>query len=207
MCGTRLTGLSIVAGFAIGLLTWLADQQENAVTWLGSLTAPWVLLAFLLGTLAGRVRAGIAISMIAMSIGVVVYYAAMRFFASGVNLSYFLSTTVIWLLLAPFAGAVFGAAGALWRDVQRQRVVRGLAVGLPGGVIAGESAFFMATASTLTSSETAVLLLFTGIGVGLPAFLPARGARLAGFGFVMLFAFAGATVVPIIRLLVRVFGS
>jgi hypothetical protein len=207
MNGMRLGGLGIFAGFAIGVLTWLADQQEGAVSWLGSLTAPWVLLAFLLGTLAGRFRTGIVVSVIAMLIGVAAYYICMRVFAGGVNLDYFLSTTVLWLILAPLAGVVFGAAGNVWRDRRRRPASRGFAVGLPGGVIAGESAFFMATAVTLTGAETILLLLFTGVGVGLPSFLPERRARLTGFGFVILFALIGVAIIPMIRLLVRLLGS
>jgi hypothetical protein len=145
-------------------------------------------------------------AMIANITGVTVYYAWMRLFEGGVNPSYFLSLTAIWLLLAPVVGLVFGLAGWLWRNRRIHWLIRTLAVAVPAGLIAGESAFMAFTARTLTSGELTLLSVMITGGVMMPlVLLREMRERLAGVGLIGVFLLFGLATVPLLRWLIRGF--
>lgn len=203
MNGWRLVTLVLILGIALGALTRLADNQENALTWLGSLTAPWILAAFVIGALAPRIRHGIVAGASALTLAVVTYYAWMRLFEGGVNLDYFLSITTFWLLLAPPAGAMFGLAGSLWRGNRSRWGLAALAVGVPAGLIAGESAFMAVTASSPSIGEILILAGFAVTGLALPGtLLRERRNRAVAYAVAGGMLLIGLATVSIIRMLV-----
>lgn len=206
MRAVRILGLiALIAGIALGAGTRLAANQENALAWLGSLTASWVLTAFALGAIAGNWRRAVVAATGSLLLGVGVYYAVMRVFEGGVNLSYFLSLTTFWLLLAPVAGFVFGLCGWAWRANPGHWLCGPLAVGLPAGVVAGESAFMLWRAGHASAGETALLVVMMLLGLGLPGML-LRVSRdlVAGYAAILICLLPGVVAVPLIRFQVTV---
>lgn len=193
---------------ALGIVTWLADNQENALTWFGSLTAPWVLVSFALGAIADERRKALFTGAGALLTGVVIYYLGMRIVEDGVNLSYFLSITAFWLLLAPAAGGSFGLMAWEWRNRSYHWLVRVASVAVPGGVIAGESAFMALTAASLSSGELTLLSGLITLGLIMPlGLLRARRERLVGLGMTLGFLALGMAMVPLIRWIIAGFET
>jgi hypothetical protein len=199
----KLTVVIFVVGVALGLLTRVADNQENALSWLGSLAAPWVLTAFAVGALSRRLVHGVAVGAITLTLAVGVYYAYMRVFEGGVTLSYFLSITMLWLLLAPIAGGAFGLCGALWGEGRSHWLIRPVAVATVAGLVAGESAFMLSSAREISTGDGVMLGGLILLGLTLPwLLLRTKRELIAGYvvsGFCLLL---GVATVPLIRNLV-----
>lgn len=128
---------------------------------LANLGAPWVVAAFIAGAIVsrsgasrtdGRVRphvgagfAGALAGIVCLVAATVVYYGPARtgsfdFHGAAVR-------TVFWTMVSVAAGAVFGAAGALWRVSSSDTVRATSLVGL-GTVIAGEAGYLIAVGAT-----------------------------------------------------------
>jgi hypothetical protein len=168
------------------------------------LAAPWELAAFGLGAIASDWRRAVLSAMLANVTGIAIYYAWMQVFEGGVNLSYLLSLTAFWLLLAPVAGLGFGLAGWLWRNRRIHWLVRTLAVALPAGLIAGESTFMALTARTLTSGELTLLSAMITGGIMMPlVLLREMRERLAGVGLTGVFLLSGLATVPLLRWVIQ----
>jgi hypothetical protein len=203
MSTRSLISISALAGLAIGVLTWVADNQYNAVNHLGSTTALWVFLAFGIGNLSRNLPSGAVASAETLTIGVIAYYACMRLFAGGANPSYLLNVASLWFVLAPFAGAIFGIAGSVAGRQRFSHTIRGISIGMPSGVIIGESAFFLWTMYAPTSGEILIRLGIAVLGAALPVLFSVGKVRLIAYGFVVAFGIAGFAMFPLIRV---VFG-
>lgn len=199
-----VTGL---VGILLGVGSRFADMQENALTWFGSLAAPWIVASFLLGSMAGTRSRGAGLATSAMLIGVACYYALMRIIEGGANPGYLSSISAIWLMLGPVAGAVFGLAGAAWRRTDEHWLAPVLAIALTSGAIVGESVFMAATTRELSTGGYAILGGFAGAGAVLPGLLlPDARVRLAGYGAMAIIAVAGLAAVPVVRALFALSG-
>jgi hypothetical protein len=204
MTWQRLILVTAGAGMALGIGTKLADNQENALSWLGSLAAPWLLVSFALGSVSNNRFQAVASATGAMLAGVVIYYGWMRAFEGGANLAYVTSHTILWLLLAPIAGVVFGLAGWIWRRSGSHWMLSLLAVAFPGGVVAGESGFMALTAYTLTSAEITLLSLWVTTGLLMPfVLLKGRALKLAGMAMTAGFVLIGLAMIPTMRSLMQ----
>jgi hypothetical protein len=193
--------LLVIAGIALGIGTTLADNQENALSWLGSLTAPWIIVSFGLGSISSSWIRSVLSATGAMLTGVVAYYSWMWIFEGGVNLSYFLSVTIFWIVAAPVAGVVFGLCGWLWKHSDRGHWIMGSAVvALVGGTIAGESAFMAFSSAALSNSEITILCSWITVGLMMPlVLLPQRRDRLTGLALTLCCLMIGLAIVPMIR--------
>ncbi|TVR72235.1 MAG: hypothetical protein EA415_10115 [Sphaerobacteraceae bacterium] len=188
----------IIVGIALGIGTKLADNQENALTWLGSLTAPWIIVSFGFGAVSVNwIRSALSAAG-AMLTGILAYYSWMWLFEGGVNLSYFLSVTVLWVAAAPVVGIVFGLCGWMWRHGDRHWLMGSVAVALAGGIIAGESAFMAFSSATLSSAEVTILCIWITVGLMMPlVLLSQRRDRLAGLGLTLCWLMIGLATVPL----------
>jgi hypothetical protein len=193
---------AVTVGVVLGSATRIADSQENVLTWLGSLLAPWILAAFVVGSRSAMWHRAIAMSTATMVIGVIIYYAWWWIFDNGTGLGPFL---LFWMVFAPVAGLVFGLAGWMWRAPVSHRLLPVTGVALSGGLIAGESVFFAFTAASLSAAELTLFSASITLGLMKPlVLLHGIRDRLTGFLMTACFLAAGITSVPIIRWLVEV---
>jgi hypothetical protein len=159
------------------------------------------------GATAKTLGRAVVLAAISMLLGVSVYYALMRVFEAGVNLSYFMSITIIWVLAAPIAGMLFGMAGSLWRN----RGVGGLnqwagpaAVGATAGMVAGESVFLLQMSSEISPGSAFILGGFLLFGMVLPVVLLSLTRELmVGYAATVLFLLLGMASIPVVRSIVE----
>ena len=139
VAAVSVVALAIMGGVLLGLFSAVADRASapGVVRWLGNVPGPWVLLAFVIGAVAGTRLGGAVAAVIGLACGVVSYYGYL--YATGARpwLDTVEHAMAVWTLVAVAAGAGFGWAGGSWRRGWRwERVV---AVALLCGVLAGEA--------------------------------------------------------------------
>lgn len=136
--------LAVSGGVLLGLFSVVADRPgvPGVVRWLGNVPGPWVVLAFLIGAVAGTRLGGACAAVIGLAAGVVSYYVYLYTTGARPWLDTVEHAMLVWTLVAVAAGAAFGWAGGSWRRGRRwERVV---AVSLVCGVLAGEALLLMA---------------------------------------------------------------
>jgi len=145
----RHRGLTAVAltAVACGILLGVVDlllQRSLPYPWanLANSSAVWALGAFGLGWWL-RVdwwRSALA-GVVLLVVAVEAYYLAAVVLMNDDAQILWSLTAMIWLLLGVLAGALFGAAGGLSRDVRPW--LRVVAVAMPGGVLLAEAAMLV----------------------------------------------------------------
>jgi hypothetical protein len=154
-----------------------------------ALGAPWLAVAWLVGAMSGSRPRGAAGGAAALVLGTGGWYLlTVVAAASGwAAVSYAGPLVVAWGAVALCSGAVFGFAGAAWRDGDRG--VRAAAVALLAGALAGEALLLMRE----WSGRAAGVVLAGELAAGLALVLLAR--RRAPLGLTLaLFAIATLTV-------------
>ena len=99
-----------VLGAVVGVATRLVHHSPD-VAFIHKLGAPWLAAAFAAGALARCPGRGASHGAVALVVAVLVYYGIPE--VSGVDANSRVSIGWIWIAVP--AGAVFGAAGAVWR--------------------------------------------------------------------------------------------
>jgi hypothetical protein len=130
---------ALAGGILLGLFSALGDSAKAplVIRWLANIPGPWVLLAFLIGILAGTRVGGAIAAVLGLAAGVASYYAYLYLTGERPWLDTVEQAIVVWTLVAVAAGFVFGAAGGSWRrGAAWERI---LSVALLCGVLAGES--------------------------------------------------------------------
>jgi hypothetical protein len=156
--------LAAVFGLALGALTdwgqsqlpWYADSLTNSA---GS----WVLVAFLAGLAASRIRRSIVYGSVCMVSLVIGYY----FSAAERGIPVAASIVIFWTMAAVVFGPIVGLAAGWVRHGEPIRM--GAGAGVLAGVLAGESVYALRylSGSTSTAYWTIQLLLALTLGVGL----------------------------------------
>lgn len=140
---TGVVVLAVAGGILLGLFSTVADRPNvpGVVRWLGNVPGPWVLLAFVIGAVAGTRLGGAFAAVVGLASGVVSYYVYLYTTGARPWLDTVEHAMVVWTLVAVAAGILFGWAGGSWRRGRRwERVV---AVALLCGVLAGEALLLM----------------------------------------------------------------
>jgi hypothetical protein len=189
--------LIVAAGLATGVLTQIGQgalpddwsQLANAIT-------PWLLVAFLLGSVMPDTRWAIAAGVGALLLALIGYYGMvqLRYGYGGGTGSW-----IFWGLGAVVGGPVFGVAGHWWRGPVHRR--RAIAIGLLGAVAIAEGAY-----NLLVVDHATVGVAFVVAGLLVPlVFGRSRDDRLGGYvallpcialgavGYVVFTWFASAT--------------
>ena len=143
----RLVGLALGGAVALGVAGRVAVQlgadlpHGVALSALGrsfiALGAPWLAVAWTLGFFSGSRSAGAWAGGVALSLGTVSWYLLTVLTGGAAAAPYAVPLAFAWGLVALPAGALFGYAGAAWRDgnvVERAFAVAGLT-----GAFAGEA--------------------------------------------------------------------
>lgn len=191
--------LAIVTGVALGVLS--RAQWD----WLGNVSWPWLLLAFLAGSVAEAAWLGSLVGLLALLTAVASYYVWMFFVDYQMPLAHFLTYgipdfVVKWTVVAVICGPIFGAAGAIWRRGGRLRIAAvALLMGALAGSSIGELLLNWANHSMLTFGLICAVLL--------PWLLLRPRDRASAFvlagGFAMLGVFAFALLVVSLRTFAR----
>jgi uncharacterized protein DUF6518 len=177
--------LAVVVGIALGVFSILADGiiPGRLVTLLGNIAAPWAIAAFAVGYRAPSVKQGALAGAIALSVGVVTYYAgaAIR--------DYGTATDVVWTVVALVAGPILGACGAAISNRRERPPV--IAVALPAAMLVAEGFFLLIDrrawrwnldAETYRLIDLGVALALIVGGLVLPwVFLKDRPSRATGY--------------------------
>jgi Family of unknown function (DUF6518) len=176
-----------VFGLALGALT---DWSQSRLPWyagsLANSAGSWVLVAFLAGLAASRIRRSIVyggVSMVGLVIG---YYIT----AASRGIPVAPAVVIFWTMAAVVFGPLVGLAAGWVRHGEPIRM--GAGAGILAGILAGESVYALRylSASTSTAYWTIQLLLGVTLGVALAC----RGSRRVSSLFVSALAcvlFAG----------------
>ncbi|ROO87297.1 hypothetical protein EDD29_4894 [Actinocorallia herbida] len=170
-----LCALALVVGLAGGALTSFG-QSVLTGGWhaLVNSAAPWVMVAFLVGSCArGRWRGAVVAGLLSQAGLVAGYYVTseLRGYAAGTT------SVLIWIAAGTIAGPVYAAAGSLLADGRRR--IRATAAGVTGSVWIMEGLNFLSLASDANSNSgpgRTAAWCYLLIGVLLPVAL-ARSAR------------------------------
>jgi hypothetical protein len=104
---------ALLAGGALGALSWRGDRFPAEVSIVFNTGWPWLLVAWLIGAWSNHLPRGAANGALALVAGVLAYYAI--HVVLGIAAPTVLRLGGAWLLIAAGAGATFGVAGALGR--------------------------------------------------------------------------------------------
>lgn len=165
-------GVAARAAAGAGLIAFagpIAEPAGRLGRWAIALGAPWLAVAWGLGALARRIDAGAAAGALALAGGTAAWYAFSVWSGGRAALGYAVPVCIAWAAAALLAGAVFGAAGAMWRagagDAARALGASVLAAALIGEAILletiwdGRAARVVLTAELLAGLAAPVLLL------------------------------------------------
>jgi hypothetical protein len=195
----RLALLALCAALALGLAGRVAVHagghlpHGDALSALGraavALGGPWLAAAWSIGVLAGSRKRGALGGGAALALGTAAWYLLTVATGGRAAVAYAVPVAAAWAAVALGAGALFGLAGAAWRDGGRR--VRAAAIAALAGALAGEALLLAGQ----WSGRAAALVLTTELGVGLGLLAAARrraplALTLAVFAIAAL-AFAG----------------
>jgi hypothetical protein len=195
----RVALLALAAALALGVLGRIAVHagghlpHGDAFAALGraavALGGPWLAVAWTIGALAGSRARGALGGAAALALGTAAWYLLTVAAGGRAAVAYAVPVAAAWAGVALGAGALFGLAGAAWRDGGRRE--RAAAIAALAGALAGE-ALLLAGQWTGRAADL-VLGLELAVGLGLLAAAHRRaplGLTLIVFAVAAL-AFAG----------------
>lgn len=206
----RVHGTAVAIGLALGVFSVLADGvlRWRALTTLGNIISPWVVVAFVAGRVARSPRAGGWAGLQALAVGVVSYYflQGLRFTSGDAPYSLLHATHLVWLVAAVVVGPAVGAAGGASARLRPPM----LAVVGPAAILTAEAMYLVMdrqpwrwnlSKEPHRLADIGVFLALLGLALSLPALLTEdRGRRRRAYGALAICATAGAIG---IRLLYR----
>ncbi len=194
----RRIGLIAVVGLATGVVSQFAqDLLPDGWSQIGNAISPWLLVAFLLGSVMPDRRWAAGAGVAALLLAVVGFFATttIRFGIGGGT-----GALVFWTLGSLVGGSVFGLAGQLWRTSEDTRI-RAAAVGLVAAVFVAEGVYLRGILSDpavgtgfIVAGAIVPLVLGRGLrerGLAYLAALP--WLVLGALGYVVFLAIYGAT--------------
>jgi hypothetical protein len=201
-------GTSILAGAALGVAAWVADQLGYPLEVLlpANAIGAWLAVAFALGASARTVPTGALRGVIGLLSAVAAYYVLIAVFGQGFRAIGASHAATIWGAVALAAGPVMGSAGAVWRH--RTGWPRALGVALLAAALFAEGvAFGMPRLIHLEQlGNDPGALLFGAemlLGLALPALLLRRGERIHGYLAMAALAIVAVLAIGPVTALVR----
>jgi hypothetical protein len=169
----------------------VAEPVSKLGPWIIALGAPWLAVAWILGALARRVVLGGLAGALALVGGTGAWYAFTLWQLGRGALGYTVPVGLAWGIAALGAGAVFGAAGAIWRSGSTD-LARAVGVSILAGCLIGEAMLLLTQWDG--RAARAVLAAELLAGLALPLLLLARRPRalLLAIGFTFVLALVAA---------------
>jgi uncharacterized protein DUF6518 len=171
----RTVLLTLVAAVGLGVAGRVAVRagghlpHGEALAALGraaiALGAPWLAVAWSIGALAGSRARGAFGGAATLALGTAAWYSLTVAAGGRAAVAYAVPVAAGWVAVALAAGAIFGLAGAAWRDGGRRE--RAAAIAALAGALAGE-ALLLAGQWTGRAADV-VLGLELAVGLGLLA--------------------------------------
>jgi hypothetical protein len=171
----RVAILALVAAVGLGMAGRIAIHagghlpHGDAFAALGRATValggPWLAVAWTIGALAGSRARGALGGAAALALGTAAWYLLTVAAGGRAAVAYAVPVATAWAAVALGAGALFGFAGAAWRDGDRRE--RAAAIAALAGALAGE-ALLLAGQWTGRAADL-VLGLELAVGLGLLA--------------------------------------
>jgi DHA1 family inner membrane transport protein len=169
----------------------VAEPVSKLGPWIIALGAPWLAVAWILGAISRRVVLGAMAGALALVGGTGAWYAFTLWQVGRAALDYTVPVAFAWGIAALGAGAVFGAAGAIWRSGGTD-LTRALGVSILAGCLIGEAILLLAQWDGRAARAVLAAELFAGLA--LPVLLLARRPRalLLAIAFTFVLALAAA---------------
>jgi hypothetical protein len=174
----RLALLALAAALALGIAGRVAIHagghlpHGDALAALGraavALGGPWLAAAFTIGALAGSRRRGALGGAAALALGTAAWYLLTVAAGGRAAVAYAAPVAAAWAAVALGAGALFGLAGAVWRDGGRR--ARAAAIAALSGALAGEALLLAGQ----WAGRAAALVLAVELAAGLGLLAAAR---------------------------------
>jgi hypothetical protein len=174
----RLAFLALGAALGLGLAGRIAVHagghlpHGDALSALGRATValggPWLAVAWSIGALAGSRARGALGGGATLALGTAAWYLLTVAAGGRAAVAYAVPVAAAWAGVALGAGALFGLAGAAWREGGRR--VRAAAIAALAGALAGEALLLAGQ----WSGRAAAVVLATELGVGLGLLAAAR---------------------------------
>jgi Family of unknown function (DUF6518) len=174
----RLALLALGAALALGVAGRIAVHagghlpHGDALAALGrvavALGGPWLAAAWSIGALAGSRTRGALGGGAALALGTAAWYLLTVAAGGRAAVAYAVPVATAWAAVALGAGALFGVAGAAWRDGGRR--ARAASIAALAGALAGEALLLAGQ----WSGRAAALVLATELAVGLGLLAVAR---------------------------------
>ena len=185
--GVRPAVLALGAALALGVAGRVAVHTSGgALAAAGhaalALGAPWLVVAWLVGALAGSRAAGALAGGFALALGTGAWYVLTVAAGGRAAVFYAFPVAPAWAFVAAGAGAAFGLAGAAWRSG------RVSALALPAGALAGEA--LLLAGEWGGRAARAVLTLELALGAALVVFAARRRPSVVALAVVAAVAFA-----------------
>jgi len=194
-------GCGLASGVLLGCWCRVFAHSSSVNGVLANLASPWVAAAFASGAVAaarprapeGRVArpipeaiAGAVAGTICLVVATIVYYGPAR--TGGFDFSGAVFRTVFWTVAGIGAGALFGAAGAVWRAASNPRV-RAVGSVAFGAIVVGEAAFLVVAGATKYDAFAWPVLLAVGaVGLAIPLLLGPADEAPKAVGWVVVLA-------------------
>jgi Family of unknown function (DUF6518) len=169
----RLALLALAAALALGIAGRVAIHagghlpHGDALAALGraavALGGPWLAAAFTIGVLAGSRRRGALGGAAALALGTAAWYLLTVVAGGRAAVAYAAPVAAAWAIVALGAGALFGLAGAVWRDGGRR--ARAAAIAALSGALAGEAVLLAGQWAGRAAALVLALELTAGLGL------------------------------------------
>jgi hypothetical protein len=171
----RPLALAVAGALALGLAGRIAVHagaslpHGRAIAAVGhtavALGAPWLAVAWIVGTFAGSRIRGAVSGAAALVLGTGAWYLLTIVAATSgwAAVHYAVPVAAAWGVVALGAGGVFGFAGAVWREHEPR--MRAAAIGLLTGALAGEALLLMRERPGRAAAFVLAIELAVGLGV------------------------------------------
>lgn len=158
--------VGLTLGVLLGVGVRIARTMPAEGPLIASLGAPWLVVAFIAGFLAGGRWAAALAGATTVVIGTLTYYALYVLTTAGGGARYALIMTVAWSAAGAGVAAGFGYAGSAWRRA-RAPLGRAATGAIVAGALVGEAVLLRAEWASSSAQRALMTELLAGLTVAL----------------------------------------
>lgn len=162
--------VAIAVGVALGALVGVGARVARTMPaegpLLASLGAPWLVMAFAAGALAGGRWPGALAGAATIVTGTLTYYVLYTLMSAGAGAHYAMAMIIAWSAAGGLVAAGFGYAGSAWRRA-RGPLGRAAAAAMVGGALIGEALLLRVEWASRSAERALAAELIAGVAVAL----------------------------------------